>query len=115
MVDYSGIGARIRAVRKERGMTQEQLAEAAGIGPTHVSHVENGTTKLSVQALIAIINALECSADELLCIEVVKAKPSLCNWVTDLVEDCSEEEIKLITDTITAMKKSMQQLRDRGD
>ena len=56
MVDYNSIGTRIRAMRKERGMTQEQLAEATGIGSTHVSHVENGTTKLSVQTLIAIIN-----------------------------------------------------------
>lgn len=84
MVDYNSIGARIRAIRKQRGMTQEQLAEAAGIGSTHVSHVENGTTKLSVQTLIAIINALGCSADELLCIEVAAARPTLYNWITDL-------------------------------
>lgn len=113
MVDYNGIGARIRAIRKERGMTQEKLAEAAGIGSTHVSHVENGTTKLSVQTLIAIINALGCSADELLCIEVTEARPALHNWLIELVEDCDDVEIKLITDTITAMKKSMRQLRGK--
>ena len=81
MVDYGGIGARIRALRKERNMTQEELAEAAGIGATHVSHIENGTTKLSVQTLIAIINALECSADELLCIEIAQAKTARNSWI----------------------------------
>ena len=115
MVDYNSIGARIRAIRKQRGMTQEQLAEAAGIGSTHVSHVENGTTKLSVQTLIAIINALGCSADELLCIEVAAARPALHTWITELVGDCSDAEIKLITDTITAMKKSMRQLNIGND
>lgn len=110
MVDYSGIGTRIRAVRKERGMTQEQLAEAAGIGSTHVSHIENGTTKLSVQALISIINALECSADELLCIEIAKARPLLNSQILDLLEGCNSTEIKLITDTIAAMRESMRRL-----
>lgn len=110
MVDYSSIGARIRALRKERNMTQEELAEAAGIGATHVSRIENGTTKLSVQTLIAIINALECSADKLLCIEIAQAKTARNSWITMLVDDCSEVEIKLITDTITAMKKSMRQM-----
>lgn len=110
MVDYSGIGAQIRALRKERNMTQEQLAEAAGLGATHVSHVENGTTKLSVRALIAIINALDCSADELLCVEVAQAKAARSNWITPLVEDCNEVEVKLITDTIIALKRSMRQM-----
>lgn len=110
MVDYSGIGARIKTMRKERNMTQEELAEAAGLGSTHISHVENGTTKLSVKSLIAIINALECSADELLCIEVTQAKTSRNSWITALVEDCNEVEVKLITDTIIAMKRSMRQM-----
>lgn len=110
MVDYSGLGARIKAVRKERKMTQEQLAEAAGVGPSHISHIESGTTKLSVPTFIAIINALGCSADKLLCIEIIEAKPALHNWITELFENCNDAEIKLVTDTITAMKKSMRQL-----
>jgi len=34
--------ARVRAVRLEKGMTQEELAEAAGIHPTFVSNLERG-------------------------------------------------------------------------
>ena len=67
MVDYRDIGSRIRAVRLDQKMTQEQLAEAVGVGVTHISHIETGNSIPSLQVMIDIINALGCSADELLC------------------------------------------------
>lgn len=39
-MDYKDIGMRIRTVRKSCKMTQEQLAEAVGVGVTHISHIE---------------------------------------------------------------------------
>ncbi len=38
----------------------------------HISHIETGNSVPSVKTLIDIINALDCSADELLCIEIKK-------------------------------------------
>ena len=38
MIDYADIGSRIRAVRLERKMAQEQLANAVHLGVTHLSH-----------------------------------------------------------------------------
>ncbi|MBQ2464755.1 MAG: helix-turn-helix transcriptional regulator, partial [Treponema sp.] len=46
-MDYIKIGQRIRDFRKEKKMSQEQLAEQIGISPTHMSHIETGSTKLS--------------------------------------------------------------------
>ena len=63
MVDYKTLGSRIRAVRLEKKMTQEQLAEAVGVGVTHISHIETGNSIPSLQVMLDIINALWCSAD----------------------------------------------------
>lgn len=115
MIDYKDIGIRIREVRKERDMTQEQLAEAVGVGTTHISHIENGHTIPSVQVLIDIINVLGCSADKLLCIEVAEARPVFNNWLTDLVADCSSTEIKHIVDVVAAVKESMRRLHIDSD
>lgn len=84
MIDYKDIGRRIRAVRLQRQITQEQLAEVTGVGTSHISHVETGNSIPSLQLLVDIINALNCSADEL----------------------------KLITDTVVAMKDSMRRLKE---
>ena len=48
MIDYKSIGARIRAVRTERKITQEQLAEAVGVGTSHLSHIETGAGNASL-------------------------------------------------------------------
>lgn len=107
MIDYKDIGSRIRAIRLERKMTQEQLAETAGVGVTHISHIETGNSIPSVQVLVDIINALDCSADELLCIDVKKARPHLNSWLSELMADCNEAEIKLISDMVVSMKASL--------
>ncbi len=49
MIDYKDIGTRIRAVRLQRKMPQDQLAEAVGVGATHFlhgSHDLGGTGKV---------------------------------------------------------------------
>lgn len=115
MADYKKVGAQIRKFRLEKRMTQEQLAEAVGVGTTHISHIETGHTIPSMQTFVDIVNALECSADELLLIELVVARPILNNWLCDLVADCSSSEIKLITDMVIAMKDSMRRLHTEQD
>ncbi len=111
MFDYKFLGSRIRAMRLERKITQEKLAEAAGVGVTHISHIETGNSIPSLQTLVDIINALDCTADELLCMEVRQSRPMLNSWLGELVSDCSDSEVKLITDMVVAMKASMRRLK----
>ncbi len=57
MVDYRDIGTRIRQVRLQKKMTQEQLANAVDVGTAHISHIETGNTLPSLQTFIAVLNA----------------------------------------------------------
>ena len=50
-MDYIQIGRRIRNIRKSKNMTQEKLAEIVDISLTHMSHIETGSTKLSLPVL----------------------------------------------------------------
>ncbi len=111
MVDYKTIGIRIRAVRLEKKMTQERLAEAAGVGVTHISHIETGNTIPSLQVMVDIINALGCSADGLLCMEIDQAQPLRNSWLSELVQDCSSDEVKIISDMVIALKASLRRLK----
>lgn len=111
MIDYKGIGIRIRNMRKMKKITQEQLAEAAGVGVTHISHIETGNTIPSLQVMVDIINALGCSADALFGIEINHARPLVNNWLCELTEDCNDTEIKIISDVVISLKSSMRRLR----
>lgn len=110
MVDQKTIGVQIKRMRKSKGMTQEQLAEKTGVGITHISHIETGRSVPSLEMIISFINAFGCSADELLCVEVTKDVALRSNWLTELVEDCSSLEIKMITDMVVSLKASMRRL-----
>jgi transcriptional regulator with XRE-family HTH domain len=59
------IGEAIRKARKEKGMTQAQLAAAADIYSMYISHYETGKKFPSILNLIAIADALGVSLDYL--------------------------------------------------
>ena len=51
--------------RHAAGMSQEALADAAGINRTHMGEVERGKRNVSFVSLLAIAAALGCSASDL--------------------------------------------------
>jgi transcriptional regulator with XRE-family HTH domain len=106
-IDYLDIGGRIRAERLKQNISQEKLAEMAGCGTTHISHIETGNTKASIKILIAIINALNISADELLRNHITKVKHVLDGELAEMVQDCNDEETRIIADTVKALKESL--------
>ena len=65
-MNYKEIGTRIRKYRKLKNISQEELAEKIDISTTHMSHIETGSTKLSLQVLVDIAQILEVSTDALI-------------------------------------------------
>jgi transcriptional regulator with XRE-family HTH domain len=64
--DSDPIGARIRALRDARGLTQEELGRIIGVDETAVSKIENGRRGLAAAELAQICEHLEIRSDELL-------------------------------------------------
>lgn len=58
------IGKRIQIIRKSKGYTQQQFAEMVDLSPNYLSDIERGKSSTRLDKLVAIINALECSADD---------------------------------------------------
>lgn len=52
-------GARLREVREKAGISQEKLAELAGLHRTYVSSVERGKRNISLQNIERLAEALE--------------------------------------------------------
>ena len=65
-IDYSAVGKRISLIRKNRGMTQEQLAEKAELSNIYISHIENSRSIPSLETLMKLCSALDTTPDELL-------------------------------------------------
>lgn len=58
---YQFMGKRIRQQRQLKHMTQEYLAEKAGISLSFLGHIERGTRKASLDTVVRICNALQVS------------------------------------------------------
>ena len=60
------VGARLRAIREAREMTQGELAQLLGTRNTNVSDVERGTRGLTVNQVARLARALSISTGDLL-------------------------------------------------
>lgn len=65
-IDYVSIGKKIRKCRKEKHLTQAELAELINRSLSFVGHIERGTRIISLETFLNIVQALDCSADHLL-------------------------------------------------
>ena len=65
-IDYAELGKRIKRIRGEKKISQEKLAEIAGILIQKVSEIENGKTKMKLQEFMNIADALDTTIDVLL-------------------------------------------------
>jgi transcriptional regulator with XRE-family HTH domain len=58
----AGVGSRLRRLRKERRLTQSDLARQIGIQQSDLSRMEKGEYRVSLDNLFKILAALEVSA-----------------------------------------------------
>jgi transcriptional regulator with XRE-family HTH domain len=58
-------GRTIRRLRKQRGLSQEDLAEASGMSRNYISDIERGVRNPGLLALVALAKALRVSLREL--------------------------------------------------
>lgn len=98
--NFIDLGKQIRKRRKKKNLSQEALAEKVDVGTTHISHIETGSTKLSLKTFIRIANALDASADDLLCDYVIHSSHIYKNEIDLLLKNCSEKELRFIYDLI---------------
>ena len=64
-IDVCAMGKRIRAARKMRKMSAEQLSEKIGMAAESLGHIECGNRKPSLQTLYSIAEILDVSLDYL--------------------------------------------------
>lgn len=86
------IGKRIKQLRTEKGYTQQQFSEIIDTSPTYLSDLERGVSFPGVDKLVAIINALECSADELFADVLKSGYKVKSSQLTDMIEQLSPKE-----------------------
>jgi len=66
VVNYNAVGLRIRSIRMDRGITQEELAFQINTSAAYVSNIERGVKKPSLQKLSDIADILHVTVNDLI-------------------------------------------------
>ena len=105
-MNYFEIGQKIRKYRKEKGLSQEQLAEKVNISVTHMSHIETANTKLSLPVLVDIANVLQVQTDDLLYDHKPQGATAL---LMQILADCSPAQVDMIVELAKTVKNKFPQ------
>jgi len=84
------VGHRIREYRKERGLTQEQLADKVGASRSLISCYENGKFSPNGFSLVRLADALGVRTDQLLYAKAGDTFKQLDHWLLRIPPDLRE-------------------------
>lgn len=113
------IGEQIRNIRKEKGMTQEALANECGFQYSYISDIERGERNISIETLEKIIGALDVIPAEIFNFthattdnEVIE-KRMVIESIRALLNGRNVEEVKFIYRVANDFVKTIDQTKNK--
>lgn len=64
--DFHTIGNKLLFIRKRLGLTQAEVAEAAGLSDRTYADIERGTVNMRIETILRICDVLHITPDEIL-------------------------------------------------
>ena len=101
-MENNGLGKRINAVRKDRGLTADRLSEMCNINATYLRQIEGNVKTPSLSVFIDICRALKISPDYLLQDELPENEISKIWEIEALCKDISPSKQTLVLAMIKA-------------
>lgn len=99
------VGLRIRQLRKNKGLSLEELAHLAGVHPNYLSEAECGKKNFSLTTIEKIAKALEVAVSEFFSGRTATYSPKVrsANRLAYLLRDSSPKEMDTILRTVKFM------------
>ncbi|MIE73118.1 XRE family transcriptional regulator [Salmonella enterica subsp. diarizonae] len=109
------IGENLKRLRRDKGWTQTELAEASKIGLAQISKIEKDKTDPKLSTIYQLVNALECTTEALLIDTQKSSVDSILSAALDRIKQLSEKDKEIILTIIDkyCIGVSMQQLAEK--
>ena len=104
-LDFKIIGTRIQKLRTEKKMTQAELAERIDTNQKHLSRIEGGYHRCTLDIIVAIAKALDVSVDYLIADYEDGSNPSTVQVIIDDIKDMTPKQLEMLQDNIKTIKK----------
>lgn len=98
----------IRNERKNKRITQEELAEMLEVSPTHIKHIESGHRKPSIEILFEISKILNISLDSVVFSKNESARTDTREKIDRLLDISDEASLRFILSVLEALREKEQ-------
>ena len=98
----------IRNERKNKRITQEELAEMLEVSPTHVKHIESGHRKPSIEILFELAKILNISLDEVVFPKNRTPNDATRGKIERLLDVSDESSLQFILSVLEALREKEQ-------
>lgn len=95
-MDLGQLGRRIRTLRTKKGLSQEKLAEGAGLNGKYIGEVERGMANISIQNVDKLACVLGVPLLELLTMEHEITRERIVKDIYKMLDEGTEEQLKTI-------------------
>ncbi|MBR2565214.1 MAG: helix-turn-helix transcriptional regulator [Paenibacillus sp.] len=101
----NSVGEQIRAIRKAKGLTQQQLAELSGLDDAYIGSVERGERNFSIDTLEKIIVGLNISFGDLTTLnnEDTSRKDAIVEYI-GIISELDSAQVKTLREILNTVK-----------
>lgn len=96
VIDYKLIGQRLAKCRKEKHITQEQMAEHLDVSTAFISKIECGRTQINLERLVQICHFLEIEPSYILQGADCASPVYMNGELSQLLSECPKEALPLV-------------------
>lgn len=104
--DFNAIGNKLLTIRKRSGMTQSEVAEAAGLSDRTYADIERGDVNTRIETILKVCAALQITPDAVL----TEENPSLTVKRDELLKQldkCTEKQKETALELLSVYLKSI--------
>jgi transcriptional regulator with XRE-family HTH domain len=103
--DFKAIGQAIKAARKAKGISRNQLADQMHIAPRYIASIENSGQHPSLQIFYELVTLLDVSVDQFFFPNKETDKSTQRRRLESLLDDMSDKGLRIVTATAKEIKQ----------
>ena len=115
--DFKAFGKAIKAARKAKGLSRNQLADTLNIAPRYIASIENSRQHPSLQIFYELVTFLDISVDQFFFPVKTPDKTTQRRQLDELLNGVDETDLVIVTDTVKGIQKAKEarEAREAGE
>lgn len=103
--DFKAFGQAIKAARKTKGISRNELADQMHIAPRYIASIENSGQHPSLQIFYELVTLLDVSVDQFFFPNKETDKSTQRRQLESLLDDMSDKGLRIVTATAKEVKE----------